>query len=679
MDIYNDIKSIKGVGAVTAQNLNNCCIFNILDLLLYFPRDYEVISSCSNFNKVGTGKVIMDCRVKSIGKDIRTKNKKVLSTVVFESESGTFQGKWFNQPYMKNKFKINEVYRIMGKIERFNGSISIMNPTLVSSETKGKKEDKIIPIYPLKAGITNNILIKLISKVIYEVDIEENLPLSIIKKYKFCNLNNAVKAVHRPGSIEELEEAKRRLKFQELFSYSLKILMLKNYHSKNKQGIAFKIAPELKELKRKIPYELTKSQNRVIREILLDEKRELPMNRLLQGDVGSGKTIVAIIAIFNVVKNGYQAVFMAPTEILANQHYEECKKLLKGLGVKIQLLCGSVTEKNKKTLKEDLKCGKIDIIVGTHALIEDDVKFKNIGMVVTDEQHRFGVAQRSKLINKGKYIDTLVMTATPIPRTLSLCLHGDLNISTIDELPPGRKKIHTYYTNKNSRDRVYKFALEEIKRGRQVYVVCPLVEENSNLHLSSVKEIHHKLKEKYFKGLEIGILYGKMPSREKEETMNKFKKGEIKAIISTTVIEVGVNVPNAAVMIIENAERFGLAQLHQLRGRVGRGEYKSYCILIADIKNDFIRRRMEIMKSSNDGFFIAEEDLKIRGSGEIFGFKQHGENELVFSNLSQDIHIFKLANLEAKRFLESKESKDEKITKEIMDKLQKTFKVISFN
>ena len=679
MDIYDDIKSIKGVGAVTARNLNNCCIFNILDLLLYFPRDYEIISSCGNLNKAGTGKVIMDCRVKSIGKDIRTKNKKILSTVVFENESGIFQGKWFNQPYMKNKFKINEVYRIMGKVERFNGSISIMNPTLANNGTKGKKEDKIIPIYPLKAGITNNTLIKIISKVICQVDIEENLPLSIIKKYKFCDLNKAIRKIHMPGNIEELEEARRRLKFQELFSYSLKILMLKNYHSKNKKGIAFKIAPELKELKRRIPYELTKSQNKVIREILLDEKRELPMNRLLQGDVGSGKTIVAIIAIFNVVKNGYQAVFMAPTEILANQHYGECKMLLQDLGVNIQLLCGSVTEKNKKILKEDLKCGKIDIIIGTHALIEDDVEFKNIGMVVTDEQHRFGVAQRSKLINKGKRVDTLVMTATPIPRTLSLCLYGDLNISTIDELPPGRKKIHTYYTDKNSRDRVYKFALEEIKKGRQVYIVCPLVEENSNLNLSSVKEIYDELKEKYFKDLEIGILYGKMFSRDKEETMNKFKEGKIKAIISTTVIEVGVNVPNAAVMVIENAERFGLAQLHQLRGRVGRGEYKSYCILIADIKNDFIRRRMEIMKSSSDGFFIAEEDLKIRGSGEIFGFKQHGESELIFSNLSQDIHIFKLANLEAKRFLESKGSENEKITKEVMDKLQKTFKIISFN
>ncbi|WP_368487685.1 ATP-dependent DNA helicase RecG [Clostridium sp. BJN0013] len=679
MNVYDDVKSIKGVGDVTAQNLNRCCIFNILDLLLYFPRDYEVISSLNNLNKIETEKVIIDCRVKSIEKDIRTKNKKILSTVVFENESGTFQGKWFNQPYMKNKFKINKVYRIMGKIERFNGSISIMNPTLVNNEVNNKKENKIIPIYPLKSGITNNIFIKLISKVINEVDIEENLPIWIIKKYKFCNLNKAIKAIHKPSSIEELEEAKRRLKFQELFSYSLKILMLKNYHSKNREGIAFKIVPELKELKKKIPYELTKSQNKVIREILLDEKIELPMNRLLQGDVGSGKTIVAIIAIFNVVKNGYQAVFMAPTEILANQHYEECKKFLKDTGVNVQLLCGSITEKNKKIIKGDLKAGKIDIIIGTHALIEDDVEFKNIGMVVTDEQHRFGVVQRSKLINKGKHVDTLVMTATPIPRTLSLCLYGDLNISTIDELPPGRKKIHTYYTDKNSKDKVYKFAVEEIKKGRQVYVVCPLVEENNNLHLSSVKEIYNKLKEKYFKDLEIGILYGKMPSGSKEETMNKFKNGDIKAIISTTVIEVGVNVPNATVMIIENAERFGLAQLHQLRGRVGRGEYKSYCILIADIKNDFTRRRMEIMRSSNDGFFIAEEDLKIRGTGEIFGFKQHGENGLIFSNLSEDIHIFRLANLEAKKFLESKQSEDEKIKKELMDKLEKTSKIISFN
>ncbi|MFL0195953.1 ATP-dependent DNA helicase RecG [Clostridium sp. WILCCON 0269] len=679
MKVYDDIRNIKGVGVITAKNLNKCCIFNILDLLLYFPRDYDVISSCSNLNKGEIGKVIVDCRVKTIGKDIRTKSGKILSTVVFENEDGTFQGKWFNQPYMKNKFQVNKVYRIMGKLQRFNGAISIMNPILFNNSIESRKKDRIIPIYPLKSGITNNTFINLISKVLHQVHIEENFPIWIIEKYKFYSLDKAIKIIHNPSSIEELEESRRRLKFQELFSYSLKILMLKEYYNKNRKGIAFTIVPELKELKKRIPYKLTESQNKVIREILLDEKIDMPMNRLLQGDVGSGKTVVAFISIFNVIKNGYQAVLMAPTEILASQHYLEAKKLLKDMGVNIELLCGSVTEKNKKRIKEELKEGKIDFIIGTHALIEDDVEFKNIGMVVTDEQHRFGVVQRSKLINKGKHIDTLVMTATPIPRTLSLYLYGDLDISTIDGLPPGRKKIDTCCINKNLKDKAYKFALEEIKKGRQVYVVCPLVEESDKLNLSSVKEIHDNLKEKYFKDVQLDILHGKMSPASKEEIMNKFKDGHIKVIVSTTVIEVGVNVPNATVMIIENAERFGLAQLHQLRGRVGRGKHKSYCILAADIKNDIIRKRMEIMKSSNDGFFIAEQDLKIRGTGEIFGFRQHGEDELIFSNLSEDVNIFKLANLEAKKILKSRQNQDIKIKEEMINNLKKTSKLISFN
>lgn len=679
MNLKENIKSLKGVGEVMCKNLNKCCIFNILDLLLYFPRDYDIISSCSNLKGNVEGKVMIDCRVNSIERDIRTKTGKIISTIVFENKSGLFKAKWFNQPYVKKKFRIDRKYRIVGKIQQYRGNNIIMNPKIISANTNTKIEEKILPIYPLKSGITNNTFIKLISNVLATVSIDENLPKWIIIKYKLCSLDRAIRIVHNPANFRELREGKKRLKFQELFTYSLKILMLKEYFGKNKKGIAFKIAPELVDLKNKLPYKLTKAQNKVIREILIDEKREVPMNRLLQGDVGSGKTIVALIAIFNVVKNGYQAVLMAPTEILAQQHYEEASKLLKDFHVNIELLCGSITQKNKDEIKGKLKNGEIDIIIGTHALIEDNVEFKNIGMVVTDEQHRFGVMQRSRLVNKGNHVDTLIMTATPIPRTLSLYLYGDLNVSTLDELPPGRQKINTYYRDKNSRDKVYKFAIEEIKKGRQVYVVCPLVEENEESDLSSVEEIYEELKEKYFKNIQIDVLYGKMQPKLKEEKMNRFKNGEIKVIISTTVIEVGINVPNATVMIIENAERFGLAQLHQLRGRVGRSSYKSYCILIADIKNDIIRKRMDIMKSSNDGFFIAEQDLKIRGSGEIFGFRQHGDDGLVFSNLVEDIDIFKMANREAKKLLASKNQEDIRIKNEILDNLERTSKFISFN
>lgn len=680
MNVYNSISSIKGVGPKTAEALEKCCIFNILDLLLYFPRDYEMISACDALPENNNlGKVIINCKVVRIEKDIKTKTGKILSTIIFDDGNSLFKGKWFNQPYIKNYFKIGREYTIVGKLQDFRGEICITNPALVKHNENVITEEKIIPKYPLKSGITNNLIIKLINQVLEEVTIDENLPSTIIDRYKLASLDKAIRVIHKPESSQDLHEAIKRLKFQELFTYSLKILMLKDYFNKNKNGIAFKASEELKLLKERLPYNLTNAQSRVIREILIDEKKECPMNRLVQGDVGSGKTIVALIAIFNVIKNGYQGVLMAPTEILATQHYIEAEKLLTDFNINIKLLCGSTTQKNKEEIKRALKEGEIDLIIGTHALIEEDVEFKSLGMVVTDEQHRFGVMQRSKLTNKGKNVDTLVMTATPIPRTLSLYLYGDLDVSIIDELPPGRQKIETYYINKSGKDRAYNFAVEEIKKGRQVYVVCPLVEESEELNLSSVENLFGELKQKYFKDMSIEILHGKMTPKNKDEIMNRFKMGETKVIISTTVIEVGINVPNATLMIIENSERFGLAQLHQLRGRVGRGQHKSYCILIAEIKNDIIRRRMEIMKSSNDGFFIAEQDLKIRGAGEIFGFRQSGESSLILSDVVQDIELFKIANMEAKRLIESSDEKDIRIKDEIFKKIEQSTRFICFN
>lgn len=680
MSVYNSISSIKGVGPKTAEALEKCCIFNILDLLLYFPRDYEMISACDALaGKNNFGKVIIKCKVVRIERDIKTKTGKLLSTIVFDDGNNLFKGKWFNQPYIKNYFKINKEYTIMGKLQDFRGEICITNPALVKHNENVVTEEKIIPKYPLKSGVTNNLITKLINQVLEEVTIDENLPSLIIDRYKLVNLDKAIRVIHKPENSNDLYEATKRLKFQELFTYSLKILMLKDYFNKNKNGIAFKVVEELKLLKERLPYRLTNAQSRVIREILIDEKKERPMNRLVQGDVGSGKTIVAIIAIFNVIKNGYQGVLMAPTEILATQHYIEAERLLRDFNINIKLLCGSTTKKNKEEIKRELKEGKVDLIIGTHALIEDDVEFKNLGMVVTDEQHRFGVMQRNKLTNKGRNVDTLVMTATPIPRTLSLYLYGDLDVSIIDELPPGRQKIETHYISKSGKDRAYNFALEEIKKGRQVYVVCPLVEESEELNLSSVENLYVELKEKYFKDISIEILHGKMTPKNKDEIMNRFKSGETKVIISTTVIEVGINVPNATLMIIENSERFGLAQLHQLRGRVGRGKHKSYCILIAEIKNDIIRRRMEIMKSSADGFFIAEQDLKIRGAGEIFGFRQSGESSLILSDVVQDIELFKVANMEAKRLIESSDEKDIRVKNEILKKIEQSTRFICFN
>ncbi|MBC2578964.1 ATP-dependent DNA helicase RecG [Clostridium sp. DJ247] len=680
MNVYSDISNIKGVGPKIAENLRKCSIYSILDLLLYFPRDYEIISSCNSpLIEKNLGKIMINCQVVGIERDIRTKNGKVISTIVFNDGNNVIKGKWFNQPYVKSSFRIGSNYTITGKMEEFRGELYITNPKLVKDKSFSSSSDKIVPKYPLRSGVTNSLIIKLVCQVLDVVNINENLPTWIIDKYKFYSLDKSIRTIHNPLDFKDLQEATRRLKFQELFTYSMKILMLKDYLNKNREGISFKISSDLKILKEKLPYSLTNAQSKVVREILIDQKKSVSMNRLVQGDVGSGKTIVALISVFNVIRNGYQAVMMAPTEILATQHYLEAQKLLESFNINIELLCGSTTAKNKERIKDELKKGTIDLVIGTHALIEDDVEFANLGMVVTDEQHRFGVMQRSKLSNKGKNIDTLVMTATPIPRTLSLYLYGDLDVSIIDELPPGRQKIETYYIKEDLKYKAYTFALDEIKKGRQVYVVCPLVEENEELRLSSVESLYEEIKEKYFKDVTIEILHGKMSPKVKEEIMNRFKGGETKIIVSTTVIEVGVNVPNATLMIIENAERFGLAQLHQLRGRVGRGEHKSYCILIANIKNDIIRKRMEIMKSSNDGFFIAEQDLKIRGAGEIFGFRQHGEDALILSDIIEDIPLLKLANSEAKRLLSSDDEDDIRVKNEIFQKIEESSRYICFN
>jgi len=678
LDSYSDIKYIKGVGPKMAENLNKSGIFNVLDLLLYFPRDYENVNAQENILGCQENeKVIIECSVLNILKDTRLKNNKILSTIVFCQGDVRFKGKWFNQAYAKNSFKISNKYFITGKVSKFNGEITIMNPKIVKNTSMDTNE--IIAKYPLKKNVTNNFFNKIISDVLCNIEITENLPSWIVEKYNFCSLDNATRNIHSPKSLELLNESKRRLKFQELFTYSLKILMLKEFIKSNNDGIKFKIAPELTTLKSQLPFELTKAQSRVVREILIDQKKDMAMNRLVQGDVGSGKTIVAIITMFNVVKNGYQAAMMAPTEILAKQHYEEIQNVLKDFPLKIQLLSGSITAKNKELIKVELKNGNIDIIVGTHALIEDNVEFKNIGMIVTDEQHRFGVSQRNRFSNKGKNIDILVMTATPIPRTLSLYLYGDLDVSIIDELPPGRQKIDTSYESMESSEKVYEFALNQINQGRQVYIVCPLVEENEEMKLTAVQMLYEKLKREQFKNIEIAMIYGKMPSKLKNEIMDKFKNGEISALVSTTVIEVGVNVPNATVMIIENSERFGLAQLHQLRGRVGRGKHKSYCILLANITNNIVRKRLEVMVKSNDGFFIAEEDLKTRGAGELFGIRQHGESGLILSDVIEDINILKMANNEAKMLIQSNNIEDVKVKNEILEKIEQTSSYICFN
>ena len=677
MNIYSSVTAIKGVGPKMAEKLGQCGIYSVLDLLLYFPRDYESIFIVDELNDInGKEKVILEVEVERILPDIRTKTRKVMTTIRFSHKGVAVKGLWFNQPYVKTGFRVGSKYVISGTLEKQGREFVIMNAIIMRNTTAESSD--IMAKYPLKEDISNTFINKIVTEVLNLVIIEENLPRWIVEEQSFISLNDAIRNIHNPKSLRMLDEARRRLKFQELFTYSLKLIALKNRNLSSK-GISFKISQELKKFKEKLPFELTEAQTRTVREILRDQKASAPMNRSVQGDVGSGKTIVALIALFNVVKNGYQGAMMAPTEILAKQHFYEAEKLYKDFNIKVELLTGSTTEKNKGLIKERLSNGEIDILIGTHALIEDNVVFNNLGLIITDEQHRFGVGQRTRLGNKREDIDVLVMSATPIPRTLCLYMYGDLDVSIIDTLPPGRKPIDTYYLSKEEKSRVYNFALQEIAKGRQVYVVCPLVEENEDLKLSSVESLYEELKKSYFKSVEIAILHGKMSNKDKNFIMGEFKAGKIKVLISTTVIEVGVNVPNATMMIIENAERFGLSQLHQLRGRVGRGDFKSYCVLVANIKSETTKRRMEIMKKSSDGFYIAEQDLQLRGSGEMFGMRQSGDNGLILSDLSEDFQLFKLANIEAKKFFDKKDDENQRILKEIIMNLERSTKYICFN
>lgn len=677
MDIYSNISLLKGVGPKATEKLNRCGIFNILDVLLYFPRDYEFVNGNVEFENItGEDKQILKCKVIQFKRDIKTKTGKLLTTIEFVYNGHKVSAKWFNQGYIKNSFTMGNVYNLIGKFKRIGNMLEVLSPIIACEEAL---TSEIIPKYPLKGDISNKLFEKLINEILSHVEVKENLPQDILNKYSLISLKDAIKSIHFPENKEMLDKAITRLKFQELFTYSLKLLLLKYKLKKNTNGILFKWVDELKAFKEILPFPLTGAQTKVVRDILRDQKSNSPMNRLIQGDVGSGKTIVALIAIFNVIKNGYQCAFMAPTEILASQHYEEARKMFFNFNIEIELLTGGTSLKEKRRIKERLKGDEPILLIGTHALFQDDVEFGKLGLIVTDEQHRFGVEQRSKLINKGKKADCLVMTATPIPRTLALYLYSDLDVSVIDELPPGRKKIDTRFFEESQRNIGYELAYDEIKKGRQVYIVCPLIEEDEKQELNSVQALYNELSSGIFKNLKVKVLHGKMKGQEKDEIIKLFKNNEFEVLISTTVIEVGVNVPNASVMIVENAERFGLAQLHQLRGRVGRGCYESYCILIAKAKSNTTKKRMNIMTQSSDGFLIAEQDLKLRGAGEMFGKNQSGDEGFALANLYDDMNILRCAKLEANNILKNDSQLNRELVNEISNNLEKSSKYICFN
>ena len=653
IDLDKDVKYIKGVGPSRVLLLNKLGIFTLKDLITYYPRTYEdrskpkVICECEDGQEVlieaiACGKI----------SNVRIRGK-TMQKLVVRDETASVNITWFNQPYLRNIFVIGNKYKFFGKINKKNGKFTMTSPIFEGIE-KVQNTGRIVPIYPLTFNLSQNNLRKIMESAIEITygNLEETLPEYLIKEYKLEDINNAIKHIHFPDELKDFNIARNRLVFEELLSVQLALLELKNNYVNEEIGIQFSKDAKMSDVINSLPFKLTKAQLRVLEEIDNNMESKTPMNRLLQGDVGSGKTVVAMCTAYKAVKTGYQVAIMAPTAILAKQHLENFNNILGKFGIKCELLVSGITKKKKEDILKRLAEGEIDIIIGTHALIEENVKFKKLGLVVTDEQHRFGVKQRTRIAEKGKNPDILVMTATPIPRTLALILYGDLDISIIDELPPNRKKIETFAVGKNMQTRVDRFIEKQIKEGRQAYIVCPVVEENEEMDLKSVEKLYETYSKEIFPQYRVQYIHGKMKPKEKDEIMEKFKNKEIDILISTTVIEVGVDVPNANIMVIENAERFGLAALHQLRGRVGRGEYKSYCILKFEGKGENVRKRMQVMCETNDGFVISEKDLELRGAGDFFGTMQHGLPEFKIANLFEDVQILKIVQGVAIKILE---------------------------
>lgn len=661
-DIYNHnlsspIQYLKGVGPNRAKILQKIGIRTIQDLILYFPRDWDNRKNIKKISQCRYGEKETICGEVLVVALEKTKRNFSLVKIAVSDTSDIIYAIYFNQPYMKDRFKKGDKVILTGKVERgYYGQKEIQNPEfeIISDdeEDNNLNTGRIVPLYTLTEGISQRVMRQLVKTSLDFIQLQNDfLPQSLRKKLNLISLSHALYNIHFPEEMTDLENAKYRLIFDEFFLLQL-LYATRRQNIKKEEGIKYNTESSLlNKFYKMLPFELTSSQKKVIDEIKKDMEDKKPMNRLIQGDVGSGKTIVAIASLLIAVENGYQGAFMAPTEILAEQHYLTMASYLYSLGVSVGLLISGISEKEKQKTLKKIKTGEIQIIIGTHALIQERVEFKKLGIVIIDEQHRFGVLQRLALREKGTNPEVLVMTATPIPRTLALTLYGDLDISIIDELPKGRQPISTSVVPLNKKPQVWKFVREQVKQGRQAYIVCPLIEESEKLEVQAATKLYEKLQQDVFPDMKLALLHGKLSTKEKDNIMKDFYNKKIDILISTTVIEVGIDVPNATVMVIENAERFGLAQLHQLRGRIGRGKHQSYCILLSSPKTEEAQRRLQIICETTDGFKISEEDMKLRGPGELYGVRQHGLLNLSLADIFRDAEILEVAKKEAENII----------------------------
>lgn len=634
-----ELKDIKGIGEKKIALLNKLGIFTVNNLLEYFPYSYIDTTKFKKISEITEeGSYSYRLKIISLMENRKKRNIRVTKFLAMDEEMNYCTIVYFNSIFISKNLKINNVYEMYGRAKLLGKNVEIQSPTM---QNKANIIGSIIPQYHLCKGISNLDIVKIIQNLLKKNSyFEEKIPSNILNELNLESYDNAIRNIHFPKDNESFIRAKRRLAFDEIFYFQLSMKKLKR---NNEDAIKFEIKDETFDFIKSLSFKLTNSQNKVLDDIFRDMTSDKQMNRLVQGDVGCGKTIISFVAMFNVIKNGFQSVLMAPTEILARQHYESAKKLFSKYNIKVELLVGSLKESEKKVIREKIENGEVDIIIGTHAVFQEKVVYKNLGFVITDEQHRFGVKQRLLLSKKSNNPDILVMSATPIPRTVGLVMFCDLDISTVDELPSGRGKVNTYFVDENYEERYMNFIKKHISEGRQAYIVCPLVDESDTLELQSVINLYERLKERYFQDVEIEFIHGKIKPVDKDRIMKNFENGKIKVLVATTVIEVGINVPNSNIMVIYNAERFGLSQLHQLRGRIGRGNYESFCILVSNNKSTNVKKRMDIMCSSNDGFYISEQDFLLRGYGDILGYRQSGEARFKILNIQKDYELLKSA------------------------------------